>query len=129
MKDLHHPHAEDALPGQTAQPAIAPLPFAVADKPLESNADLVRATHIDHAAPLLDRARARREKALTDRDQGIATRIQDLTSRDLCIVQTTTDGRSVTNHIFPEVPRLGTLITRTGPDVFVLSVRVQTPDS
>lgn len=129
MKDLHDPRAQDPLSEQTAQPSVVPFPAAAQAKPLESDADFSGATHIDHAAPLLDRARARREKALSDRDHGIAMRMQDLTSRDLCIVQTTTDGRSVTNHIFPEVPRLGTLIARTGPDVFVLAVRVQTPES
>lgn len=79
----------------------------------------------DHTTRLLDRARARREKALTERDQGIAAGRRDLASRDICIVRTTADGRNVTTHVFPGIPRLGTLLARTGPDAFILSVKAQ----
>jgi len=124
-----------ALRPEDGTPVVSPLSDYPShlevgmDNALKDNAESLRDLHIQRANRLLDRARARREKALTDRDQGIAARVQDLTSRDLCIVQTTTDGRSVTNHIFEQVPRLGTLIARTGPDVFLLSVRVQTTPS
>lgn len=123
MNDLPALRPEDGTPVVSYLSGYASPFGADAD-----NADSLRDAHLERATRLLERARARREKALTDRDQGIASRLQELTSRDLCIVQTTTDGRTVTNHIFDQVPRLGTLIARTGPDVFVLSVRVQVPD-
>ena len=128
MNDLPALRPEDGTPVVSYLSGYASPFGADADNALTDNADSLRDAHLERATRLLERARARREKALTDRDQGIASRLQELTSRDLCIVQTTTDGRTVTNHIFDQVPRLGTLIARTGPDVFVLSVRVQVPD-
>lgn len=129
MNDLPALRPEDGQPVVSCFSGYASALGADTENSLTDNTDPLRDAHLARASQLLERARARREKALTNRDQVIATRLQGPTSQDLCIVQTTTDGRTVTDHIFDQVPRLGTLIARTGPDVFVLSVRVQAPDS
>ena len=83
---------------------------------------------LHRATGLIELARARRAKALTNRGQGSAVRAPDRPVAERCVVHTTIDGVSVASHVFDEVPRLGALISRTGPDVFVLSVCIQTMD-
>lgn len=60
---------------------------------------------------LVQRARRRRDEALG--------------RRMACIIQTSTDGDEIKEHVFSGVPRLGELIARTGPDVRIVGVRME----
>jgi hypothetical protein len=96
--------------------------------PPPHDGDPLSRSELQRATGLVELARARRARALTSRGQGSAVRAPDHPAAERCIVHTTTDGVAVTSHVFDEVPRLGALISRTGPDVFVLSVCIQTMD-
>lgn len=128
MNDIPSLGLEDGTPVFPSLPADPALLDPGMAPPLPDQPDMMRETHLDRASRLLERARARREKALTDRDMGLAARPPVGHSRELCIVHTTTDGRTVASHRFDRVPRLGDLIARTGPDVFVLCIRIQPPE-
>lgn len=128
MNDIPSLGLEDGTPVFPSLPAPPSLLNAGMAAPLPDRTDFLRDTHLDRTSRLLERARARREKALTDRDMGLAARPPVADGKELCIVQTTTDGRTVVSHRFDQVPRLGDLIARTGPDVFVLCIRIQPPE-
>lgn len=60
---------------------------------------------------LLERARRRRDVALG--------------RRMACIIQTSKDGEGVVEHVFSNVPQMGELIARTGPDVRIVGFRME----
>jgi hypothetical protein len=62
---------------------------------------------------LADRARARRAEALERRGH--------------CVVHTTLDGDEVRTYLFRALPRIDTLVARTGSEAYVLSVEVHPP--
>lgn len=63
---------------------------------------------------LLERARAGRRTALVD--------------RTVTIVETSTDGQTVTEHRFSGMPRMADVIARLGGDVHILSLRTERLD-
>lgn len=60
---------------------------------------------------LLDRARTGRQSALLD--------------RMVTIVQTSTDGATLTEHRFPSRPRLADLLARLGGDARIVGIRTE----
>lgn len=67
------------------------------------------------ATSLLDRARNGRRSALSD--------------RMVTIVQTSSDGRTTTEHRFPAMPRIVDLLARLGGDACVVGLRTERLDA
>lgn len=70
-------------------------------------------TNPGNGPALLRRARERRREALV--------------AQAHCVVTTTRDGRETREHLFDQVPTLGALLARVGPDAFVVAVRMERP--
>ncbi len=124
MSNLTVLRPQDGTPVYSGLPAV----LRGYDDPPPLDHDPPSGSELQRATGLVELARARRARALTHRGQGFADRVPDRPVPERCIVHTTTDGVSVNSHVFDQVPRLGTLISRAGPDVFVLSVCIQTTD-